>query len=58
MLSAEWAEIIKERVVGFSFCDDFIMIPQDPYGKNGRPLQLILHKLKSDAKIDEKYFTK
>lgn len=54
----EWDEIIKERVVGFSFCDNFIMIPQDPYGRNGRALHLILHKLKADAVVDEKYFAK
>ncbi|XP_055324933.1 probable serine/threonine-protein kinase DDB_G0278845 [Sitodiplosis mosellana] len=50
--SVVWDEIIKERVVGFTFCDDLIMIPQDPYGKNGRTLQLILHKLKDDAQIE------
>lgn len=44
-----WQEIIRERVVGFSWCDDFIMIPQDPYGRNGRVLDLILHKLKADT---------
>lgn len=49
----EWDEIIKERVVGFTFCDNDFMIPQDPYGKNGRTLQLILNKLKDDAEIEE-----
>ncbi|XP_031620950.1 NEDD4-binding protein 1-like [Contarinia nasturtii] len=49
----EWNEIIKQRVVGFSWLDDFIMIPDDPYGRNGRTLQLILHKLKNDANIDD-----
>lgn len=29
------------------------MIPEDPYGKNGPSLQLILHKLKADAQVDE-----
>lgn len=50
---AVWDEIIRERVVGFTFCDDLLMIPQDPYGRNGRPLQLILHKLKDDAQVEE-----
>lgn len=54
----EWDEIIKERVVGFTFCDDLFMIPQDPYGKNGRTLQLILNKLKDDAEIEEEASTK
>lgn len=31
------------------------MIPEDPYGKNGPSLQFILHKLKADANVDEKY---
>lgn len=54
----EWDEIIKERVIGFTFCDDLLMIPEDPYGKNGRTLQLILHKLKDDAQIEESTSTK
>lgn len=54
-LSKVWDEIIRERVVGFSWCDDFIMIPEDPYGKIGPSLQLILHRLKADAKVDENY---
>lgn len=58
LLFLERDEIIKERVVGFVFFNDFIMIPKDPYGKNGRTLQLILHKLKPEAKIDEKYLEK
>lgn len=31
------------------------MIPEDPYGKIGPSLEFILHKLKSDAQIDENY---
>lgn len=31
------------------------MIPEDPYGKIGPSLECILHKLKADAKVDEKY---
>lgn len=54
----EYADIIKERVVGFSFCNNFIMIPQDPYGRNGRTLQLILNRLKSDANVDLNNTTK
>lgn len=52
-LNLEWKKIIKERVVGFSWCDDLLLIPQDPYGRNGRTLQIILHKLKTDAQIED-----
>lgn len=31
------------------------MIPDDPYGKNGPSLDVILHKLKVDANVDENY---
>lgn len=42
----EWNEIINERVVGFMSCDDSIVLPDDPYGKFGRCLGVILHKRK------------
>lgn len=31
------------------------MIPEDPYGKKGPSLQLILHRLKEDANVDDTY---
>lgn len=48
-----WDKIIGERVVGFSWCDDFFMVPDDPYGKNGPSLQFILHKLKENANVED-----
>lgn len=50
---AEWDEIIKQRVIGFSWCDDCLMIPIDPYGRHGRSSTMILHKLKDDVNIDD-----
>lgn len=49
---SEWDEIIKNRVVGFTWCNDLIIFPDDPYGRLGQTLNEILHKTKV-AKSDE-----
>lgn len=52
--SSEWDEIIKTRVVGFTWCDDFISFPDDPYGRQGPTLDQILHKPKITAHAESK----
>lgn len=39
-----WEKIIKERVVGFTWHGDELILPKDPYGKNGPTLNSILYK--------------
>jgi hypothetical protein len=40
----EFAEIIESRVIGFTFINDLLLIPPDPYGRDGPKTQEILHK--------------
>lgn len=35
-------DIIKTRVIPYTFCKDLFMVPQDPYGRWGPTLQNIL----------------
>lgn len=49
---AEWDEIIKERVIGFTFCNDLLILPEDPYGMKGPFLKDILHKKRSIPKLN------
>lgn len=42
--SAEFNNIIMSRVIGFTWVDDDLFIPSDPYGKKGPSLDEILHK--------------
>ena len=42
--SPNWRAIIENRVIGFTWCFDAIMLPQDPYGRNGPTLKDILDK--------------
>lgn len=49
----EWDVIIKNRVVGFTWCNDLIVFPDDPYGREGPKLNEILYKPKSADKDSE-----
>lgn len=40
---AEYQEVINTRVIGFTFLNDFIHFPKDPYGKFGPSLTDILN---------------
>ncbi len=42
-LIAEYRDIIQTRVIGFTFLNDIIRFPQDPYGKEGPSLNDILN---------------
>lgn len=42
----EWDEIINSRVVGYTWIQDIVFFPDDPYGRRGDSFQRILHKLK------------
>ncbi|XP_034475744.1 NEDD4-binding protein 1 isoform X2 [Drosophila innubila] len=35
-------KIIENRVIGYSWCDDILILPKDPYGRFGPPLDEIL----------------
>lgn len=38
----EFEQIIKTRVIPYTFCKDLFMVPMDPYGRWGPSLQDIL----------------
>lgn len=40
---SEYRDIINTRVIGFTFLNDIIRFPQDPYGKFGPSLNDILN---------------
>lgn len=40
--SKDFEQIIKTRVIPYTFCKDLFMIPLDPYGRWGPSLQNIL----------------
>ncbi|CAN2389338.1 NEDD4 binding protein 1 [Pristimantis euphronides] len=42
--SAEWTNIIKERLLQFTFAGDIFMIPDDPLGRHGPKLEDFLSK--------------
>ncbi|XP_072271249.1 protein KHNYN [Pyxicephalus adspersus] len=42
--SQAWQNIIKDRVLQFTFVGDIFMVPDDPLGRNGPPLDLFLTK--------------
>lgn len=44
-----WDDIIKTRVIGYTWCEDKIYLPDDPYGKDGPSKQHILHKPKATS---------
>lgn len=35
-------KIIENRVIGYSWCDNILILPKDPYGRFGPPLSEIL----------------
>ncbi|XP_069037316.1 NEDD4-binding protein 1 isoform X2 [Lepisosteus oculatus] len=43
-MSESWKEIIKKRLLQFTFVEDYFMIPDDPLGKNGPRLEEFLSK--------------
>lgn len=43
-LVADFKEIINSRVIGFTWVDDLLFLPHDPYGRNGPQLDDILYK--------------
>lgn len=45
----EWDKIIHGRVIGYTWCDDLFMVPDDPYGRRGRSIEMILHKQKIEG---------
>ncbi|KAF5895064.1 NEDD4-binding protein 1, partial [Clarias magur] len=42
--SEAWRKIIQERLLQFTFVEDHFMIPDDPLGKHGPPLEQFLRK--------------
>ncbi|XP_034103368.1 uncharacterized protein LOC117567463 isoform X1 [Drosophila albomicans] len=40
--NAAFKKIIENRVIGYSWCDDILILPKDPYGRFGPPLDEIL----------------
>ncbi|KAM9329667.1 protein KHNYN-like [Gastrophryne carolinensis] len=42
--SQAWQNIIKDRLLQFTFVGDIFMVPDDPLGKNGPPLSQFLTK--------------
>ena len=42
--NAAFKNIIENRVIGYTWCDDIFLLPKDPYGKLGPTLQSILHR--------------
>ncbi|XP_059614858.1 protein KHNYN-like [Phlebotomus argentipes] len=42
--SAEFLEIVENRVIPFMFFKDKFMLPQDPYGENGPTLSSLLNR--------------
>ncbi|KAJ8271928.1 hypothetical protein COCON_G00107870 [Conger conger] len=42
--SEAWRQIIKERLLQFTFVEDHFLIPDDPLGKHGPQLEDFLHK--------------
>lgn len=40
----EYREIIESRVIGYTWCNDMILFPKDPYGRNGPTLDDILNR--------------
>ncbi|KAG8455536.1 hypothetical protein GDO86_001652 [Hymenochirus boettgeri] len=42
--SQAWKTIIKERLLQFTFVGDIFMVPDDPLGRNGPPLNQFLSK--------------
>ncbi|KAI1890033.1 hypothetical protein AGOR_G00169050 [Albula goreensis] len=42
--SEAWRQIIKERLLQFTFVEDLFLIPDDPLGKHGPHLEDFLHK--------------
>ncbi|KAG7468705.1 hypothetical protein MATL_G00145810 [Megalops atlanticus] len=42
--SEAWRQIIKERLLQFTFVEDHFLIPDDPLGKHGPQLDEFLHK--------------
>lgn len=49
ILLSVWNEIIQTRVIGFTFCNDLLIFPADPYGKKGPSLVQILHREKKPS---------
>lgn len=42
LLFAAWKNLIQSRVVGYTWCNDMLFLPQDPYGRFGPKLDDIL----------------
>ncbi|XP_078526666.1 NEDD4-binding protein 1 isoform X2 [Lissotriton helveticus] len=42
--SPSWAQIIKERILQYTFAGDIFMVPDDPLGKHGPNLHDFLHQ--------------
>ncbi|TDG44398.1 hypothetical protein AWZ03_009201 [Drosophila navojoa] len=40
--NAAFKKIIENRVIGYSWCDNILILPKDPYGRFGPPLAEIL----------------
>lgn len=40
----DYRKIIRSRIIGFMFCNDVILFPKDPYGRNGPTMDEILIK--------------
>lgn len=39
----DWRRVIENRVISFTFCKDTLILPQDPYGRQGPSLDQILN---------------
>ncbi|XP_030622401.1 NEDD4-binding protein 1 [Chanos chanos] len=48
--SDAWKRIIQERLLQFTFVEDHFMIPDDPLGKHGPPLEVFLRKDHRDSR--------
>lgn len=42
---SNWRKIVETRVVGYTFFNDLLILPKDPYGRYGPKLEDILYKL-------------